>query len=296
MPRGINQSIRDYRNLLIHQMPPWMELRDLDLLNYFSLSGHTYLDKEDSIIIDGTEYNRDEWTLGELKTELGIAGTGNYDDCTIDLIELIDTEDEVWLYTNPNIIQLDAIAVILKAIDDRRNQLFVETNPYLATVSGLLPFWEALFQSERATINGVLETDAEYMSRAISELFGQSASLRALRRIYSNYGLTDFTLENSRDDTFKWNSKSEAFSVNLHIQGSDFYRIAFLNNIWFNSALAGMRLFILCPAQGHDCYGLNYGNSSEDNLDYMVPPPFVPGAGIVGEGFGGFYGAFYGDS
>ena len=53
MTAGIELSIRDYRQLLAEQMPPWMETDDPDLLNYFSLSGFTYIDKEYSIIVDG---------------------------------------------------------------------------------------------------------------------------------------------------------------------------------------------------------------------------------------------------
>jgi hypothetical protein len=295
MATGINLSIRDYRNILIDVMAPWMELGDLDLLEYFSLSGFSYTDKEESIIIDGFEYQKDEWTLKELKDDLGILGTGNYDDCTIDLIEEIDIDDKVYIYTNPNIIQIDAMAGILKKLDDRRNLLFTEMNPFLATVDGLLPFWEAIFQSQRLIINGVAETDSEYMIRAITELFGQSSALIVLRRVYAKYGLTNFYLENSKDDPFKWNVKSQAMSVNLHIEEKDFDRIYMLNNVWFNSSVAGMRLFILCPAQGHDCYCLNYGNASDEDFDYEVPPPFVPGAGIIGQGYGGSYGEIYGN-
>lgn len=295
MPAGIELSIRDYRNLLIEEMPPWMEVGDPDLLNYFSLSGFTYTEKVYSIVIDGTEYQRDEWTLGELKADLGIAGTGNYDDCIIDIIELIDIDDEVWIYTNPNFIQLDAKAVILKKIDDRRNQLISEMNPRLATIDGLLFFWEAIFQSIRLIINEIPETDAAYMARAISELFGQSASLIVIRRNFDKYGLTNYTLENSRDDTFKWNSKAEAFSVNLHLDPVDYDRIPTLRGLFGNISVAGMRLFVLCPAQNHDCYGLNYGNSTEENVDYVVPPAFVPGAGIEGQGYGASYGAIYGN-
>jgi hypothetical protein len=295
MANGINLSIREYRELIIREMPPWMVVGDLDLFNYFSLSGFTYVDKIDSIVVDGTEYKRDEWTLGDFKNDLGIPGTGNYDNCIIDLIEKIDDEDEVWIYTNPNIILIDSMAVIQKKCDDRRNQLLTEMNPNLATQDGLLPFFEAIFQSERQVINGEFETDAAYMARVVSELFGQSASLRALQRTFQRYGLTNFTLINSRDDEFKWNSKAEPMSVNLHLEAKDYDRIPFLNEVWFNSALAGIRLFILCPAQNHDCYGLNYGNSTDDNIDYEVPPPFTPGFGIEGQGYGASYGAIYGN-
>lgn len=293
MPVGIELSIRDYRNLLIEEMPPWMETFDPDLLNYFSLSGFTYTDLVYSLIVDGTEYLKAEWTLGNFKIALGIPGTGNFDDCIIDIIDKIDSDDEVWIYTNPNFIQLDAIAVIQKKIDDRRNQLITEMNPRLATIDGLLFFWEAIFQSERLIIDEVPETDAAYMARAISELFGQSAALIVLRRIFSQYGLTNFTLENSRDDTFKWNSKAESDSVNLYLAEDDYDKIQFLNNLFNNVALAGKRLFVLCPAQNHDCYGLNYGNGTDAD-DYIIPPPFIPGAGIEGEGYGASYGAIYG--
>ena len=148
-------------------------------------------------------------------------------------------------------------------------------NPGLATSDGLLPFWEAIFQSQRKTINGVVETDAAYMLRAISELFGQSSSLVVLRREFTKYGITNFTLENSRDDTFKWNTLMEPMSVNLHLEEKDFDRIPFLRELFFNISVAGMRLFIFCPAQDQDCYGLNYGYGI-DAEDYETPPPFTP--------------------
>ena len=295
MPNGIQLSVREYREQVKEQMPPWMELDDFDLLNYFSLSGYTYLEKMESIIIDDIEYIRNEWTLGELKTELGIAGTGNYDDCTLDILELIDSDDEAWIYTNPNFIQVDALAVIQKKIDDRRDLITTEMNPRLATVDGLLPFWEAIFQSERLTIDGQLETDAAYMARVVAELFGQSSSLIAIRQTFQKYGLTNFTLLNSKEDPTHWNVRSAPNSVNLYLAEEDYGRISFLNQVFINVSLAGMRMFVLCPAQNHDCYGLNYGNSSEGNIDYVVPPPFIPGQGIEGQGYGGSYGAIYGN-
>jgi len=294
MPNGTSLSIREYRELVKEQMPPWMELDDLDLFNYFSLAGHTHIEKIESIIIDGTEYIRNEWTLGALKTALGIAGTGNYDNCIIDIIEEIDSDDNVFIYTNPNIIQVDALAVIQKKIDDRRDVIITEMNPRLATVDGMLYFWEAIFQSERQIINDVYETDAEYMARAVSELFGQSSSLNAIRIILEKYGLTNFELENSREDTFKWNSKAESNSVNLHISEEDYDKRPFLYQLFVNVSLAGMRLFILCPAQNHDCFGLNYGNGTED-FGYETPPPFIPGFGTIGQGYGAKYGAIYGN-
>ena len=294
MPTGINLSIRDYREIIKKQMPPWMVTGDLDLFNYFSLSGHTYTEKIDSIIIDDFEYFRDQWTLGELKADLGILGTGDYDDSIIDLIEKIDSDDEVWIYTNPNIIIIDSLAVMQKKIDDRRNQLIEEMNPYLATVDGLLLFWEAIFQSERFTIVGELETDAEYMARAISELFGQSASLIVIRRTFDKYGLTNYYLEDSRKDPTHWSSYSAAMSVNLYLEAEDFDKITFLRQLFSNISVAGIRLFILCPATDHDCFGLNFGNST-DNSDYVVPPPFVPGVGLAGEGFGAKFGALFGN-
>ena len=293
MTVGIDLSIRDYRNLLIEQMPPRMEVGDADLLNYFSLSGFTYTEKVNSIIIDGTEYVRDEWTLGELKIDLSIAGTGNYDDCIIDLIEKIDSDDKVWIYTNPNFIQLDAMACIQKKIDDRRNRLITEMNPRLATVGGLLSFWEAIFQNERIVIGGVLETDSEYMARTISELFGQSTSIIVIRRIFEQYGLTNFILENTREDAFKWNSKSASDSVNLWLEPKDYDEIPFLRQLFGNISLAGKRLFVFCPVTDQDCYGINYGNGTDAD-DYEIPPPFIPGAGVEGAGYGASYGAIYG--
>ena len=259
---GIELSIRDYRNLLIKQMPPWMEVNDPDLLEYFSLSGFDYFEKEDSIIVDGTEYKRDEWTLGDFKDDLGIAGTGNYDNCIIDIIELIDSDDNVFVYTNPNFIRLDAMAVIIKDKDDRRNQLITEINPLLATSDGLLPFWEAMFQSERQVIEGVPETDAEYMARVVSLLFGASTSLVVINSVFKKLGLTNFTLINSRDDTFKWNSKAEPMSVNLHIEQKDISKIPLLNRIFLVISLAGMRLYIFVDDFGYgSSYGASYGNS-----------------------------------
>lgn len=279
MTIGISLSIREYRDLLKERMPSWMELDDLDLLNYFSLSGHSYTEKVDSIIIDGFEYKRDEWTLGELKTDLGIAGTGNYDGVIIDIIEEIDSSDDVFIYTNPNIIILDMLAVLEKKCDDRRNQLLTEMDPNLATVDGLLPFWEAIFQSERQTISGVVETDNAYMIRAITEIFGQSSSLRVIRRLFEKYGLTDFTVINSRDDTFQWNLKSASDSVNLHLDPVDFDKISSLNQTFLDSAPAGKRLFILCPDITRDVYGLFYVT---DAGDYETPPGFTPGIPLVG--------------
>lgn len=259
---GIDLSIRDYRNLAAEQMPPWMEINDPDLLLYFSLSGFDYFEKENSIIVDGTEYIRDEWTLGEFKTDLSIPGTGNYDDCIIDIIELIDSDDNVCIYTNPNFIILDAIATIIKKKDDRRNQLITEMNPYLATSDGLLPFWEAMFQSTRQIINGVPETDAEYMARVVSLLFGASTSLVVIRSVFDRLGLTNYELENSRDDDFKWNPRAEPMSVNLHLQQSDIDKIEFLNNIFLNISLAGIRLYTFVEGDGYgSSYGDSYGNS-----------------------------------
>ena len=294
MTAGIELSIRDYRELLAEQMPTGIETDDLDLLNYFSLSGFTYIDKEESIIVDGTEYLRSEWTLGDFKIDLGIAGTGDYDDCIIDIIEKIDSDDEVWIYTNPNIIQLDQMSCMQKKVDDRRNQLISEMNPRLATIDGLLFFWEVIFQSTRLIINEVPETDAEYMARAISELFGQSSAIIVLRRNFDRYGLTNYTLENSREDSFKWNSRAEAMSVNLHLDPVDYDRIQTLRDLFGNISLAGIRLFVLCPAIGPDIFGLNYGNGTDAD-DYIIPPPFIPGFGIVGEGFGTVFGSFYGN-
>ncbi len=295
MPNGIQLSVREYRELFIEQMAPWMELKDFDLLNYFSLSGHTHIEKMESIIIDDIEYIRNEWTLGELKTELGIPGTGNYDDCTLDILELIDSDDEVWIYTNPNFIQIDALGVIQKKIDDHKDLITTQMNPRLATVDGILAFWEAIFQSTRQTIAGELETDAAYMARVVADLFGQSSSLVAIRQTFEKYGLTNFTLLNSKEDPTHWNVRSAPNSVNLYLSAEDYGRIPFLRQAFIDISLAGMRMFILCPAQNHDCYGLNYGNSTEVNIDYIVPPPFIPGAGIIGQGFGSFYGAIYGN-
>lgn len=294
MTAGSRLSIREYRALLIEEMPPWMELGDLDLFNYFSLSGFTWFETMDAIVVDGTEYKRDEWTLGELKTDLGIASTGNYDGCLIDLIEEIDENDDVWIYTNPNFVQIDAMATILKKCNDRREQLLTESNPMLATTDGLLSFWENIFQSERMVINGELESDSDYMLRAISELFGQSSSVIKIRQLLEKYGLTNFYLEDSRKDPFKWNLKAESDSVNLHLEGKDFDRIPFLRQVFFNIALAGKRLFVLCPAEGHDCFCINYGNAT-DGTGYIFPKPYVPGYGTLLSGYGGKYGEQYGD-
>lgn len=295
MPNGIQLSVREYRELVKEQMPPWMELVDFDLLNYFSLSGHTHIEKMESIIIDDVEYIRKEWTLGELKTELSIAGTGNYDDCTLDILEEIDSDDNVLIYTNPNYQQVDALAVIQKKIDDRRDVIVTQMNPRLATVDGLLSFWEAIFQSERLTIDDQLETDAAYMARVVAELFSQNSSLVAIRQSFEKYGLNDFQLLNSKEDPTHWNVKSAPDSVNLYLDEEDYGRIPFLRQIFIDISLAGMRMFVLCPAIGPDIFGLNYGNSSEENIDYIVPPPFIPGFGILGEGFGSLYGAIYGN-
>jgi hypothetical protein len=259
---GIELSIRDYRDLLIKQMPGWMELNDPDLLNYFSLSGFDYFEKEGVIVVDGTEYDRFEWTLGDFKTDLGIAGTGNYDDCIIDIIENIDSDDNVFIYTNPNYIMLDSMATIIKKKDDRRNLLITEMNPYLATVDGLLLFWEAMFQSTRGVIDAVPETDAEYMARVISLLFGASTSLVVVRAVFERLGLINFTIEDSRKDTFKWNLKAEAMSVNLHMQQADIGKIPLIKNVFLNITLAGMRLFIFVDGIGYaSSYGASYGNS-----------------------------------
>jgi hypothetical protein len=291
---GIDLSIRDYRNLLIKQAPPYMEFNDADLLNYFSLSGFDYFEKEDVIIVDGVEYNRQEWTLGDFKDALGIAGTGNYDVCVIDIIEKIDSNDNVFVYTNPNYIKYDSMAVIVKKKDDRRNQLITEMNPLLATLDGLLPFWEAMFQSTRQIIDGVPETDAEYMARVVSLLFGASTSLVVIRNVFEKLGLTNFEIIDSNKDETHWNPYSAPFSVNLYLDPDDFDNIDFIHQIFLTISLAGIRLFILCPATDHDCFGLNFGNAT-DNSDYVVPPPFVPGVGLTGEGFGARFGAFFGN-
>lgn len=259
---GIELSIRDYRNLLIKQMPPGFELNDPDLLEYFSLSGFTYFERENSITVDGFEYIKDEWTLGDFKTDLSIAGTGNYDNCIIDIIEFIDSDDNVFVYTNPNFIMLDAMATIIKKKDDRRNQLITEMNPYQATLDGLLPFWEAMFQSERRINAGVPETDAEYMARVVSLLFGASTSLNVIRSVFDRFGLTDYTIENSRDDSFKWNLKAEAMSVNLHLDPVDIDKIDFLNRVFLTISLAGIRLYTFVNGVGYSSlYGASYGNS-----------------------------------
>ena len=291
---GIELSIRDYRNLLIKQMPPWMEVNNPDLLEYFSLAGFDYFEQEDTIIVDGTEYKRDELTLGDFKDDLGIAGTGNYDNCIIDIIELIDSDDKVFIYTNPNFIKLDAMAVIIKAKDDRRNQLITQMNPLLATLDVLLPFWEAMFQSERLIIDGVPETDAEYMARVVSLLFGASTSLVVIRSVLERIGLTNFEIIDSNKDETHWNPYSAPFSVNLYLDASDFDKRDFLHQLFLTLSLAGIRLFILCPATDHDCFGLNFGNAT-DNSDYETPPPFIPGFGTIGEGFGASFGAFFGN-
>ena len=294
MATGIDLSIRDYRNLLAEEMPPWMVIDDFDLLNYFSLSGFSYTEKIDSILIDGVEYLRDDWTLGDLKTELGIAGTGNYDACKIHIIEKINSDDEVLIYTNPNIIVLDSMATIQKKVDDRRNLLLREMDPRLATVDGLLYFWEAIFQSVRQTFGGELETDAGYMARAISELFGQSTSLRYIRSVFDKYALTNYSIIDTRDDPTHWNSKSASDSVTLFLDPIDYDKIPFLNQLFISISLAGKRLFVLCPAQNHDCYGLNYGNGTDAD-DYVIPAPFIPGQGVLGVGYGTLYGAIYGN-
>ena len=54
-------------------------------------------------------------------------------------------------------------------------------------------------------------------------------------------------------------------------------------------------MFVLCPAIGPDIFGLNYGNSSPGNTDYITPPPFIPGFGVIGEGFGAVFGSFFGN-
>lgn len=291
---GIELSIRDYRNLLKKQMPPWMELENPDLFEYFSLSGFDYFEKEDVIIVDGTEYNRFEWTLGDFKTALGIAGTGNHDNCIIDIIELIDSDDKVFVYTNPNFIVLDAMASIIKEKDDRRNQLMTEMNPYLATVDGLLLFWEAMFQSNRRIVDGVPETDAEYMARVISLLFGASTSLVVIRSVFDRLGLNNFEIIDSNKDETHWYERSHSFSVNLYLDEGDFGKRDFISKIFLTLSLAGIRLFILCPAKDHDCFGLNFGNAT-DNSDYVTPPPFIPGFGTIGEGFGSSFGKTFGN-
>jgi hypothetical protein len=144
------------------------------------------------------------------------------------------------------------------------------------------------------TIDGVLETDAAYMARVVAELFGQSSSLVAVRQTFEKYGLTNFQLLNSKEDPTHWNLKSAPDSVNLYLSEEDYDRIPFMNQVFINVSLAGMRMFVLCPAQNHDCYGLNYGNGTDAD-DYIIPPPFIPGAGIEGQGYGASYGAFYGD-
>lgn len=258
---GIELSIRDYRNLLVKQMPPGFELNDPDLLEYFSLDGFTYFDRENSITVDGTEYIKTEWTLGDFKIDLSIAGTGNYDNCIIDIIEFIDPDDDkVYIYTNPNFIMIDSMATLIKKKDDRRNQLITEMNPYQATSGGLLPFWEAMFQSERRVNAGVPETDAEYMARVVSLLFGASTSLNVIRSVFDRLGLVNYTLENSREDTLHWNSRAEAMSVNLHLQLEDVDKISFLEQVFLSISLAGIRLYVFVDS--NEAEGEGYGSSN----------------------------------
>lgn len=283
--------IRDLRKELIRFMPPWMNTES-QLLDYMDMSSFTVVQKTDALYVDDVPYPYDT-TLGELKTALSILGTGNYDVCVIDLIEKIEGTN-TWIETNTNFIWLDAMIEAIIEIVEYKRQAIREMNPILATAEFGIPYWEKLFGSERQLVGGVPETDGEYMIRVIAELFSLTTSLINIDKVLSQIGLQPYDFINTRNDVFQFNSKMWPYSVNLHIDGSDYSQIELIRNIFLGASAAGIRLFVFCPATVVDIFGLNFGNGT-DLGDYVVPPPFIPGQGTEGVGFGASFGAIFGN-
>ncbi|MCP4749375.1 MAG: hypothetical protein GY866_00645, partial [Proteobacteria bacterium] len=245
------KTVQDYRDEIIRYTPSWFAdgCRDKNLLEYFSLAGRTVEERKDSIVVDLVEYGREDWTLGQLKTELGIPGTGNYDDCVVDMIEEIDDEGAVWIYTNPNVVLLDAMAVVLKKLHEHREMLKTEINLVVATSDNMLPYWEVLVSSVRTVLDGIPETDLNYMSRVAEELVSMNTDLIGIRKFFARLGLANFTLVNAFEDDFVFNVLHKPFTVHLHLDTSDFGKIEPLESIFLNLAVAGMRLFVFCEEE-----------------------------------------------
>ncbi len=264
-------QIRQLRNEIIRFMPPWMNTES-QLLSYIDMSSFIVVQKIDGLYVDGTPYGWDT-TIGDLKTALSIAGTGDYDVCVLDLIEEIDSSGYALIETNTNFIWLDAMVEAIVEIIDYKTQAIREMNPLLATVDFGLPYWEAMFGSERELISGVLETDSQYMIRVISELFAMTTSLLNIKKLFDQIGLQPYTFVNTRKDTFQFNNKMWPYSVSLHLDPIDSDKISIIRKIFLGSSAAGIRLFIFCPDMEMDCYGLFYATDADD---YIVPSSFTP--------------------
>ena len=266
--------LRQLRNEIIRFMPPWMNTES-KLLDYMDMSAFTVVQKTDALYVDGTPYLYTT-TLGELKTALSIAGTGDYDVCVIDIIEKIDGTS-TWIETNTNFIWLDAIIEAVIEIIEYKIQAIREMNPLLATSDFGVPYWEAMFSSERQIILGVPETDPEYMLRVLGELFSMTTSLININNLLLQIGLQPFTFINTRKDTFQWNNKMWPYSVSLHLDKADSANIDFIRRLFTGASAAGTRLFIFCPDETLDCYGLYYATDADD---YIPPSRFIPGGPI----------------
>ena len=268
--------IRDLRKELIRFMPPWMSTES-KLFNYMDMSAFTVVQKTDALYVDGTPYLYST-TLAELKAALSISGTGDYDVCVIDLIEKVEGTN-TWIETNTNFIWLDAMIEAIIEIIEYKRQAIREMNPLLATVDFGIPYWEALFGSERRLIVGVPETDGQYMIRVISELFAMTTSLLNIKNLLDQIGLQPYTFVNTRNDSFQWNKKMWPYSVSLHLDKTDSDKIGLIRTIFAGSSAAGTRLFIFCADMQLDCYGLYYATDAED---YEIPSSFTPGIPLVG--------------
>jgi len=289
-------SIRQIRNELIRFMPPWMNLES-QLLEYFDLTGFTSSIKTDALYIDGTPY---DWntTLGALKTALSIPGTGDYDDCILDLIEEIDGNGKAWIETNTNFILLDAIAETIVDLILFQDQALTEMNAYLATKDFGLPYWEALFESERLKISGVPETDAQYMSRAIATLFAVTTSLLNIESSLKQIGLQPFVLVNTRNDPFQFNKNMWPYSVCLHLNSLDVAHIPLIRSIFQHASAAGIRLLLMCDGTGFGSFfGAYFGDGATEGATGYVPvSEFTPSGSQIPDsllGYGESYGSFY---
>ena len=234
--------LRQLRNEIIRFMPPWMNTESI-LLDYMDMSAFTVVQKTDALYVDGVPYSY-ETTFEELKTALSIAGTGNYDVCVIDLIEKVEGTS-TFIETNTNFIWLDAIIGAVIEIIEYKAQAIREMNPLLATADFGIPYWEALFGSERQLVAGIPETDGEYMIRVLSELFSMTTSLININALLSQIGLQPFTFINTRNDPFQVSDIWWPYSVNLHIEAVDNDKIGLIKSIFLGASAAGTRLFIL---------------------------------------------------
>jgi len=277
-------------------MPPWMNTESI-LLDYtlaLDLSAFTVVQKNDGLYVDGTLYGWDT-TITALRTALSLGGSGDYDDCVIDLIEEVDGSGNVWIETNTNFILLDSFCEALVDFILYKQQAIREMNPLLATADFGLPYWEAMFASKRQSILGVLETDGQYMVRVISELFATTTSLLNIQSLLEELGLQPFTLINTRKDPFQFNKKMWPYSVNLHLDGADENKIQTIRQIFSGASAAGTRLILMCNVfdQGYGySYGANYGGW-DGTSDYLPVPEFITDGVVNLIGYGAGYGSYY---